>query len=76
MKAATTKISARLAKKIISIHAAREGGDDAAGCTDDCIYISIHAAREGGDKGKQPILERTKISIHAAREGGDQDSAI
>ena len=37
---------------VISIHAAREGGDD-------CPYfdpvwgdISIHAAREGGDEGK------------------------
>ena len=34
---------------IISIHAAREGGDDNANCTISIWDISIHAAREGGD---------------------------
>ena len=34
----------------ISIHAAREGGDQPAFATEDFgRYISIHAAREGGD---------------------------
>ena len=57
---------------MISIHAAREGGDmqaalNAAGYTD----ISIHAAREGGDFPPVCYSCRSKISIHAAREGGD-----
>ena len=57
---------------MISIHAAREGGD--AGLEDKMrVYIiSIHAAREGGDA--PPSLPNTgfqPISIHAAREGGD-----
>ena len=34
---------------LISIHAAREGGDFGATKTLDRITISIHAAREGGD---------------------------
>ena len=34
---------------IISIHAAREGGDDAAISGSILGDISIHAAREGGD---------------------------
>ena len=35
---------------MISIHAAREGGDSASLVTTACNGISIHAAREGGDK--------------------------
>ena len=35
----------------ISIHAAREGGDDGEGGTVTEWTISIHAAREGGDDG-------------------------
>ena len=34
---------------IISIHAAREGGDFGTRCVDSNENISIHAAREGGD---------------------------
>ena len=56
----------------ISIHAAREGGDELDRQSHDGIYISIHAAREGGDL---PIFYNNHsyyiISIHAAREGGD-----
>ena len=33
----------------ISIHAPREGGDDAVNITPDTELISIHAPREGGD---------------------------
>ena len=33
----------------ISIHAAREGGDDLIVAEETKIRISIHAAREGGD---------------------------
>ena len=33
----------------ISIHAAREGGDDVTLCLTSVDMISIHAAREGGD---------------------------
>ena len=35
----------------ISIHAAREGGDNGLYSLIEKIYISIHAAREGGDCG-------------------------
>ena len=34
---------------VISIHAAREGGDDFFLIDRDELIISIHAAREGGD---------------------------
>ena len=34
----------------ISIHAAREGGDDKGNLSNYRISISIHAAREGGDE--------------------------
>ena len=72
MKAATKSNDDKIIGDIISIHAAREGGD---GCSNNCFYmgfISIHAAREGGD---QCVLVSNmflnNISIHAAREGGD-----
>ncbi len=57
--------------KLISIHAAREGGDPLCIRRSCGLTISIHAAREGGD----PLCIRRScgltISIHAAREGGD-----
>ena len=34
---------------MISIHAAREGGDDPRLIAVGRVFISIHAAREGGD---------------------------
>ncbi len=37
----------------ISIHAAREGGDNIILNEACSLFISIHAAREGGDKGKE-----------------------
>ena len=58
-------------KYLISIHAAREGGDYPprnGRCRHD---ISIHAAREGGDRRLRHREETCIISIHAAREGGD-----
>ena len=55
----------------ISIHAAREGGDDSINRCADSIAISIHAAREGGDGCPMAGRKRRTISIHAAREGGD-----
>ena len=50
MKAATDENGNEIEKEVISIHAAREGGDDpdAVG-TVAKPFISIHAAREGGD---------------------------
>ena len=57
---------------VISIHAAREGGDDIEDWVNGLMDISIHAAREGGDKVETPETpEEVVISIHAAREGGD-----
>ena len=49
VKAATIKIWFYAFSVIISIHAAREGGDIVALPFQKLIYISIHAAREGGD---------------------------
>ena len=59
------------AGEIISIHAAREGGDNWCGIKDDDALISIHAAREGGDINVKDVIIEPVISIHAAREGGD-----
>ena len=41
------------AARIISIHAAREGGDAKLGLEYRVEGISIHAAREGGDSGNE-----------------------
>ena len=57
---------------MISIHAAREGGDvrrTKGGFK--TKRISIHAAREGGDGWEADMQAAFGISIHAAREGGD-----
>ena len=55
VKAATALIQLRHAGSTISIHAAREGGDQIA-CEDGSVMnISIHAAREGGDIIKNEI---------------------
>ena len=57
---------------IISIHAAREGGDARYNSKAAAAYvISIHAAREGGDESCTEECTEFAISIHAAREGGD-----
>ena len=55
----------------ISIHAAREGGDDVNVLAAAFNMISIHAAREGGDGVVGGGVLPERISIHAAREGGD-----
>ena len=72
MKAATYETAKTQTFRAISIHAAREGGDENPRKPIQKKEISIHAAREGGDlvKGMYSALSR-KISIHAAREGGD-----
>ena len=71
MKAATNTQPAFVACLLISIHAAREGGDSSSVVCliDSCI--SIHAAREGGDFFRVNGVVVKTISIHAAREGGD-----
>ena len=61
----------RLEHGDISIHAAREGGDDVISDKIAEANISIHAAREGGDRRQRSIRTLHHISIHAAREGGD-----
>ena len=72
MKAATPPARASLGRQTISIHAAREGGDERGIDAIGYITISIHAAREGGDhKHVKPQPKQPGISIHAAREGGD-----
>ena len=58
-------------RTFISIHAAREGGDEIPLAWGDGKPISIHAAREGGDAYADIGGCHFRISIHAAREGGD-----
>ena len=58
---------------MISIHAAREGGDRNPKKQPQEAAISIHAAREGGDELRYRLFYVFWISIHAAREGGDDD---
>ena len=71
VKAATLNFFVSIIRAIISIHAAREGGDTHH--PDNYVNndISIHAAREGGDINGTGIFSKLNISIHAAREGGD-----
>ena len=57
MKAATALKDFSSISWRISIHAAREGGDDIIPKTLDRITISIHAAREGGDGDTQKPKE-------------------
>ena len=72
MKAATKQTPLSQLTMIISIHAAREGGDAFRRVYRTQAGISIHAAREGGDKHRPEVDPRLFcISIHAAREGGD-----
>ena len=71
MKAATKKQKGLKSGVLISIHAAREGGDKSNFCFVIPYFISIHAAREGGDELDATNLRAFLISIHAAREGGD-----
>ena len=49
VKAATFTHYGYAIHKVISIHAAREGGDNAELYNPSVSSISIHAAREGGD---------------------------
>ncbi len=61
------------AASIVSIHAARAGGDGPIWMAILTSAVSIHAARAGGDAGDgEPLAARARVSIHAARAGGDQ----
>ena len=71
MKAATSLDHAYSIACLISIHAAREGGDRFRKEAERENIISIHAAREGGDEIDNFGNAVQDISIHAAREGGD-----
>ena len=71
VKAATRQVKRIVARCTISIHAAREGGDDTGVTKEGAFGISIHAAREGGDVVGLINGRLSSISIHAAREGGD-----
>ena len=56
----------------ISIHAPREGSDEAAQSATNAAAISIHAPREGSDDSVPlPKQKALMISIHAPREGSD-----
>ena len=56
---------------VISIHALREEGDEAAVVDLDEKQISIHALREEGDPVVFDVGLCILISIHALREEGD-----
>ena len=71
VKAATPPFFVYALYVLISIHAAREGGDKVAYILLHITQISIHAAREGGDVICKAAEKLGVISIHAAREGGD-----
>ena len=71
VKAATFLFAPTFGHSVISIHAAREGGDKEQITEPFCGEISIHAAREGGDLVHVCPKFGGVISIHAAREGGD-----
>ena len=71
VKAATDYKAINDAANMISIHAAREGGDHIGWICGKLGRISIHAAREGGDGARNHCRGTYRISIHAAREGGD-----
>ena len=71
VKAATRTTTRTTEGQHISIHAAREGGDDDRTVIIGTNVISIHAAREGGDSIPCTRGYVYHISIHAAREGGD-----
>ena len=59
-------------RRIISIHAPREGSDAGhAGRAAAAGRISIHAPREGSDAADGAELGGRIISIHAPREGSD-----
>ena len=60
MKAATSEFVATLLLSAISIHAAREGGDEINDRQTFGHWISIHAAREGGDLPKRQY-QRAKV---------------
>ena len=76
VKAATITQRFRKEAERISIHAAREGGDDYFNIVPPYGNISIHAAREGGDLLPKKDISQISISIHAAREGGDKQLLI
>ena len=56
----------------ISIHAPREGSDQAIKLSQEDLMISIHAPREGSDPKVRCAGYYAVISIHAPREGSDQ----
>ena len=61
---------------LVSIHAARAGGDSDLLLTRIEQVVSIHAARAGGDRRRsRPLRSRSRVSIHAARAGGDSTKA-
>ena len=76
MKAATSTRRHPKMKSRISIHAAREGGDNHTHDQLQHRIISIHAAREGGDDKLSCEHAWYPISIHAAREGGDVNAPL
>ena len=71
-RGATGRPTLQSTRRPISIHAPREGSDQAMQIAIKLQEISIHAPREGSDS-PAPVgqLEPGHISIHAPREGSD-----
>ena len=55
----------------VSIHAPREGSDDALWHNSHVAWVSIHAPREGSDQHPGKLSDKAYVSIHAPREGSD-----
>src|ERR1039458_7675430 len=70
-RAATDSLGDSAVRRGVSIHAAREGGDECMETLYRLGSVSIHAAREGGDAVEVRYVPALAVSIHAAREGGD-----
>ena len=75
MKAATVFTEGTDIPLIISIHAAREGGDlPNASSQDPCIKFQSTPPVKAATSNRKEVLRGSEISIHAAREGGDKDA--
>ena len=72
VKAATARIEAAEPLSLISIHAAREGGDDVdkASRIPPKVFQSTPPVKAATER-RAKQRARVGISIHAAREGGD-----
>ena len=77
-RAATAILSVEAFMSVVSIHAAREGGDANAASLA-ASAVCFNPRRPRGRRQSTPSAKLTagkSVSIHAAREGGDKDKAV